>query len=79
MSNPLLLSSTSWLEEITRQQAEIVAARASAEKMRFRDNALTAENEKLRVATPPLDSAIDAGVLGHTVLVCRRRWPVVSD
>lgn len=39
----------SWLEEISRKQAEMVAARLSAEKLRVRDDTLTAENEKLKV------------------------------
>lgn len=39
----------SWLEEIQRKQAEMMAARAYAEKLRFRDEALTAENENLKV------------------------------
>ena len=39
----------SWLEEIQRKQAEMIAARVSAEKLRFRDDALTAENESLKV------------------------------
>lgn len=41
----------SWLEEIQRKQAEMVAARVTAEKMRFRDETLTAENDKLKVST----------------------------
>jgi hypothetical protein len=39
----------SWLEEINRRQAEMVAARVSVEKMRQRNQALTTENENLKV------------------------------
>lgn len=38
-----------WLEEINKGQAEIVAARVSAEKFRQRDQVLTTENEKMKV------------------------------
>ncbi|CAK9206146.1 unnamed protein product [Sphagnum troendelagicum] len=37
-----------WLEEINKGQAEIVAARVSAEKFRQRDQVLTTENEKIK-------------------------------
>lgn len=44
----------SWLEEINRRQAEMVAARVSVEKMRQRNQALTTENENLKVLAEDL-------------------------
>lgn len=39
----------SWLEDLNRRHAEIVASRISADKMRQRDQELSAENDKLKV------------------------------
>jgi len=55
----------SWLEEINRRQAEMVAARVSVEKMRQRNQALTAENENLKVLAetcPALHSGLSSVV-----------------
>ncbi|CAM6127967.1 unnamed protein product [Calypogeia fissa] len=46
--NEFIEERESWLEEINRRQAEAVAARVSAEKLRLRDETLTAENDKFR-------------------------------
>lgn len=39
----------SWLEDLNRRHAEIVASRMSADKMRQRDQELSTENEALKV------------------------------
>ncbi|CAK9206237.1 unnamed protein product [Sphagnum troendelagicum] len=46
--NELIEERERWLEEINKGQAEIVAARVSAEKFRQRDQVLTTENEKIK-------------------------------
>lgn len=46
----------SWLEDLNRRHAEIVASRISADKMRQRDQVLSAENEKLKVLINHPDS-----------------------
>uniref|UniRef100_A0A7I4DZD3 Kinesin motor domain-containing protein n=1 Tax=Physcomitrium patens TaxID=3218 RepID=A0A7I4DZD3_PHYPA len=56
--NELIEERDSWLEEIQRKQAEMVAARVTAEKMRFRDETLTAENDKLKTQTAGLQKRI---------------------
>ncbi|KAL2651507.1 hypothetical protein R1flu_019635 [Riccia fluitans] len=50
----LITERESWLEEINRRQAESVAARVSAEKLRLRDSLLATENEKLKVEVSSL-------------------------
>lgn len=39
----------SWLEDLSRRHAEVVASRMSADKMRQQVQVLSAENEKLKV------------------------------
>ncbi|KAG0556184.1 hypothetical protein KC19_11G032900 [Ceratodon purpureus] len=56
--NEFIEERDSWLEEIQRKQAEMVAARISAEKLRFRDDALTAENENLKTQTVGLQKRV---------------------
>ncbi|XP_057869677.2 kinesin-like protein KIN-12F isoform X1 [Cryptomeria japonica] len=46
--NELIEERESWLDEINRRQAEMVAARVAAEKLRQRDQFLTTENEMLK-------------------------------
>ncbi|KAL3700311.1 hypothetical protein R1sor_018333 [Riccia sorocarpa] len=50
----LIIERESWLEEINRRQAESVAARVSAEKLRLRDSLLATDNEKLKVEVSSL-------------------------
>lgn len=45
----LLSSSSRWLEEIERKQAEMVAAQIALEKLRRQDQLLKTENEMLKV------------------------------
>lgn len=52
VSDVLSCRRCSWLEEINRRQAEAVAARVSAEKLRLRDQNITAENDRFRVQRP---------------------------
>ncbi|CAM6100965.1 unnamed protein product [Calypogeia fissa] len=52
--NEFIEERESWLEEINRRQAEAVAARVSVEKLRLRDETLTAENDKFREECPAL-------------------------
>jgi hypothetical protein len=40
---------SSWLEDLSRRHAEVVASRMSADKMRQQVQVLSAENEKLKV------------------------------
>ncbi|XP_024388572.1 kinesin-like protein KIN-12F [Physcomitrium patens] len=47
--NELIEERESWLEDLNRRHAEIVASRISADKMRQRDQELSAENDKLKL------------------------------
>lgn len=49
LSKPFQVLFTSWLEEIERKQAEMVAAQVALEKLRQRDQTLKTENEMLKV------------------------------
>lgn len=56
--NEFIEERDSWLEEIQKQQVEMTAARVTAEQMRFRDDTLTAENEKLKTQSTALRKRI---------------------